>query len=121
MVSHRRGTKPSMETQRKRLGLVGERVAEAVLRDRGLTIDGRNVAVGKGEVDLIGHTRTGRVVVEVRTVRGELRLDERFPRAKRRQVGALASALGVHRVDLVGVALGSDGVAVHWLRDVATD
>lgn len=96
-------------------------MAEAVLRDRGLTIVGRNVAVGRGEVDLIGHTRTGRVVVEVRTVRGELRLDERFPRAKRRQVGTLASAIGVHRVDLVGVALGSDGLAVHWLRDVATD
>lgn len=110
-----------MEPPRNRLGIVGERIAEAVLRDRGLTIVARNVVVGRGEVDLIGRSRTGRVVVEVRTVRGGLRLDERFPHAKRRQVGALASTLGVHRVDFVAVALSSDGVDVHWLRDVATD
>lgn len=81
----------------------------------------RNVVVGAGEIDLIVRCGGRRVAVEVRTVRGEMRPDERFPRAKRRQVHALAGALGVFRVDLVGVAIHPDRVEVHWLRDVPPD
>lgn len=109
-----------MADDRTRLGALGERIAEAVLVDRGLQVIDRNVPVGRGEIDLICRSGRDRVVVEVRSVRGELRLDERFPFAKRRQVRALAGAIGVHRVDLVGVAFSDEGVAVHWLRDVAT-
>lgn len=105
---------------RTRVGALGERIAEAVLVDRGLQVVDRNVAVGRGEVDLICRSGRDRVVVEVRSVRGELRLDERFPAAKRRQVRALAAAIGVYRVDLVGVSFSKSGIEVHWLRDVPT-
>lgn len=81
----------------------------------------RNVAVGGGEVDLLARSDRRRVVVEVRSVRGSLRIDERLPAAKLRQVSSLAAQLGIHRVDFVGVAFGRDGIDVHWLRDVATD
>lgn len=81
----------------------------------------RNRAVGRGEIDLISKVGRRRVVVEVRTVLGELHLEQQFPLAKRRQVWALASSVGIDRVDLVGVAVGPAGVDVHWLRNVAID
>ena len=100
------------------LGRRGEIVAAAVLRGRGAVIVDRNVAVGSGEIDLIVRFGEQRVVVEVRSVTGELSLDERFPHAKLRQVGRLASAVGADRVDLVGVAIHPNRADVHWLRDV---
>lgn len=109
-----------MEDDRRSVGAFGERIAEAVLVDRGLEVIDRNVSVGRGEIDLICRSGRDRVVVEVRSVRGELRLDERFPPAKRRQVRTLAGAVGVYRVDLVGVAFSNKGVEIHWLRDVPT-
>lgn len=119
-VSHRRRRSCQMEDDRTRVGALGERIAEAVLVDRGLQVVDRNVLVGRGEIDLICRSGRQRVVVEVRSVRGELRLDERFPSAKRRQVRSLAAAIGIHRVDLVGVAFSKSGIDVHWLRDVPT-
>ncbi|MEX2278689.1 MAG: YraN family protein [Acidimicrobiia bacterium] len=110
-----------MEDHRPALGRRGERIAEAILTARGLAILERNRAVGRGEIDLIARSGQRRVVVEVRTVRGELALDQQFPVAKRRQVHSLASNVGIDRVDLVGVALGPTGVEVHWLRNVAGD
>ena len=92
-----------------------------MLVGRGMTVVGRNVAVGNGEVDLVMQTGRRRVVVEVRTVIGELRPEERFPAEKRRQVSSLAARMGVHRVDLVGVGLDRAGVTVHWSRDVPCD
>ena len=88
---------------------------------RGLEILDRNVAVGGGEVDLLARTGRQRLVVEVRSVRGELRIDERLPPAKIRQLRGLAARLGIHRVDFVGVQFGRRCIEVHWLRDVATD
>ena len=81
----------------------------------------RNVVVGRGEVDLLARSGRQRVVVEVRSVRGQLRIEERLPAAKLRQVASLAAQLGIHRVDFVGVAFGRESIEVHWLRDVATD
>lgn len=110
-----------MTNQRRELGRRGERVAEAILARRGVEILDRNLVVGGGEVDLVARSGRQRIVVEVRSVRGRLRIDERLPEAKLRQVGALAAQLGAHRVDFVGVAFSEDTIDVHWLRDVATD
>jgi hypothetical protein len=107
--------------RRVELGRIGERLAEAVLVGRGMTVLGRNVAVGRGEVDLVMRTGRQRVVVEVRTVVGSLRPEERFHVGKRRQVSSLAGRMGVGRVDLVGVGLDRTGVTVHWSRDVPSD
>ncbi len=104
---------------RKQIGEIGERIATEVLRRRGVIVLDRNVVVGSGELDLIVRCGAQRVAVEVRTVRGELRMDERFPYSKRRQVHDLAAAVGISRVDFVGVALNADRLEVHWLRDVS--
>jgi Holliday junction resolvase-like predicted endonuclease len=106
---------------RRDLGRLGEEIAARVLADRGAVVLERNVQVGPGEVDLVVAWGGRRAIVEVRTVRGRLRVDERFPYAKRRQVHALATSLGIRRVDLVGVAVLPDRVDVHWLRNVAPD
>jgi putative endonuclease len=110
-----------MTNQRRELGRRGEMLAAAVLTSRGIEILDRNVVVGTGEVDLLARSGRQRLVVEVRSVRGKLRVEERLPAAKLRQVGGLASQLGIHRVDFVGVAFTRERVDVHWLRDVATD
>lgn len=96
-------------------------MAAVLLESRGLEILDRNVAVGGGEVDLLARSGRLRIVVEIRSVRGRMRVDERLPPAKIRQVRRLAARLGVHRVDFVGVAFGREYIDVHWLRDVATD
>lgn len=110
-----------MDDDRRDLGAVGERVAMAVLERHGVRLEQRNREVGRGEIDAVGVVGGRRVAVEVRTVRGPLRLDLMFPTAKRRQVGRLARSIGVHRVDLVGVAFDAVGVVIHWSRDVPTD
>ncbi|MEX1006111.1 MAG: YraN family protein [Acidimicrobiia bacterium] len=109
-----------MSDHRRELGNRGETLAATILASRGLEILDRNVVVGGGEVDLVVRSGRQRVVVEVRSVRGRLRIDERLPAAKLRQVSSLAAFLGIHRVDFVGVAFGPRGIDVHWLRDVAT-
>jgi putative endonuclease len=106
---------------RKQTGALGEQIAVEVLRRRGVVVLDRNVVIGSGELDLIVRCGARRAAVEVRTVRGELRMDERFPYSKRRQVRDLASAMGISRVDFVGVALHPDRLEVHWLRDVSPD
>lgn len=103
------------------VGRCGEEVAVGVLGSHGLVVTQRNRHVGRGELDAIGRIGRGRVAVEVRTVRGELDLDLMFPPAKRRQVSALARAVGIRRVDLVGVGFDTRGIVIHWLRDVPAE
>jgi Holliday junction resolvase-like predicted endonuclease len=104
------------------VGWLGERVAERFLVSRGALVLGRNVVVGRGEVDL--HVRLDGqtvVAVEVKTVvRGPASADprEHFDDAKARQVWRLARELEppARRVDLVAVTLDSFGAEVRWLR-----
>jgi putative endonuclease len=110
-----------MSSERKELGEFGERLAAAILTRRGVSIVGRNRRVGRGEIDLVGTCGTARFLVEVRTVRGEARVEERFPHSKLGQLRALGAAVGIHRVDLVAVAIRPSGIEIRWLRDVATD
>lgn len=102
-------------------GARGERAAAWFLGTHGVEITDRNVRVGRGEVDLIGTDGRRRVVFEVRTSSGDLRLDDRFDHAKKATVRHLAARLGIGRVDLVGVALRPDGLRFHWLRGVPLD
>jgi hypothetical protein len=60
-------------------------------------------------------------VVEVKTIQTG-GLDDptyAFTRAKARQVRGLAARIGVHRVDLVAVSVGRDGVGIRWAPHVA--
>lgn len=110
-----------MTDMRHRLGSTGETIAAAYLTGRNVEIIARNIEVDGGEVDLLARVGGRRLVVEVRTVRGALRIEERLPDSKRRQLRRLAGRLGIHRVDFVGVALDRRGITLHWLRDIPTD
>lgn len=119
-VSHPPGIAVLMDP-RHRLGAGGEDLAAHFLARHGAVVLDRNVAVGAGELDLIVAFGRRRVAVEVRTVTGPIRPDERFTEAKRRQVHALARAVGIRRVDFVGVGLLPDRAEFRWLRDVPAE
>lgn len=107
-----------MHDHRRRLGRVGERVAEEFLTRRGATSIDRNVRVDRGEVDLIVSFRGERTVVEVRTVQDDREPSELFPPKKRAQVRRLARRLGCPRVDLVAVRVGAEDLVIRWFPDV---
>lgn len=103
------------------MGAFGEEVTAAFLERNGIRVLGRNIRVGRGEVDLIAADRRGRFVVEVKS--GMEAPDEHprwnFTDRKARQVVRMARSLGIRRVDLVTVVVGKDGVGVEWYPRVA--
>ena len=94
---------------------MGERIAAMFLTSHGLEVIGRNVEVGRGEVDLLALDQGRRVAVEVRATTADRDPIDAIGPRKRRHVTRLAGALGAHRVDFLGVRIGSDGVVVHWV------
>ena len=98
------------------LGAGAERAAAWFLSRHGVELTASNVTVDTGEVDLVGRHRGERLVVEVRSTAGELRLDDMVDPAKLRTVRRLAGILGISRVDAVGVGVGRDGLRFHWSR-----
>ncbi len=98
----------------------GEEVAARFLYRRGAHIAGRNLRVGRGEIDLLAVLDGRRVAVEVKT-RGPGSGDplDGFGPDKAARVRRAAAALDppVHRVDLVTVTVTGDGVAVRWLPE----
>ncbi len=85
-----------------------------------MTIAHRNHRVGRGEIDIIATDGKRRVAVEVKTRRaGSVDPVESFTPAKSQQVRQLASQLGIGRIDLVAVTVGSQFVDVRWLPQIA--
>jgi Holliday junction resolvase-like predicted endonuclease len=79
---------------------------------------GRNLSVGRGEIDVLASIAGTRTVVEVRSVRqGREWVDPigAFDDGKSRQVQVLAGRVGARRVDLVTVSFSAAGVDLHWL------
>ncbi|MDX1449003.1 MAG: YraN family protein [Acidimicrobiia bacterium] len=110
-----------MSNARRDLGTWGEQIAAAWLERHGARVLERNRRSGRGEVDLIVSIGGRRALVEVRTVHGHIDFERLFPVAKRRQLRRLAAEVGLGRIDLVAVAVLSDRVDLHWLRNVPTD
>ncbi len=101
------------------LAALAERLAGETAARHGATVLGRNVRVGRGELDLVIHHRSVKVAVEVKC--SSIGLDDaeaHFDDAKRDQVAFLASELGCHRVDLVAVTADQRGWWLRWLPDV---
>jgi putative endonuclease len=98
--------------------VLGERIAACFLAERGAEILGRNVRVGRGELDLIVAMAGRRVAVEVKTAIGEVDPIHQFDDAKAHQVRALAAHLRIPRVDYVGVAVSSRHALVRWLPGI---
>jgi putative endonuclease len=97
------------------VGEIGERIAAKFLTSHGLDIVGRNVNVGRGELDILALDRGRRVVVEVRGITAKRDPIDAIGPGKRRQVKRLAGAAGASRVDFLGVRIGPDDVEIHWV------
>lgn len=78
-------------------------------------MEGRNLRIGGGELDLVVTIGGSRVAVEVKTVRGDAEPLDGFDVAKQRQVWELASAAGCHRVDVIGVRVSEAVAEIRWL------
>lgn len=103
---------------RQKLGGFGERVAAHRLESLGMTIIGRNVRVGRAELDLVARDGQETVVVEVRTRRGAagLAAESLTPAKLRRLWHAAMQYAAEHsldieriRIDVVAVELDSHG------------
>ena len=106
---------------RRRLGRFGETMAASFLERNGAGIVARNVAVGRGEIDLLATEGESLFAVEVKT---GSHADGDHPRwnftdRKADQVARLARSIGVRRVDLVTVVVGVGGIELEWHRRVA--
>jgi putative endonuclease len=101
--------------RRSDIGAAGERIAAAFLQRHGVTVERRNVRVGRGEVDLIGSCGSTRFVIEVRSRVSEWAPIEAFDHAKREQLWRLSREVEIGRVDLVAIGFGSRFIAVHWI------
>jgi putative endonuclease len=126
MIDHQGSTWPRDRRLHERLvavGRRGEEIAARFLTDRGARIVGRNVRVGRDEIDLLLDVDGKRVVVEVKsaTDNGSApRPEENFDENKASRIRRAARNLDtpVQRIDLVTVVIGADGVAVRWLPGV---
>lgn len=97
------------------LGELGESLAVRFLSRHGLDVFATNVAVGRGEVDVVANDGLRRVVVEVRTTTGRGDPIDAVGLSKRRKVEGLGWLLGADRVDFLGVGVSKNGVDVHWV------
>jgi Holliday junction resolvase-like predicted endonuclease len=97
---------------------LAEELAVGFLIKHRVRVVGRNLIVGRGEIDVVALIDGIRSVVEIRSVRqGRELIDpiSLFDVAKARQVRGLAVEVGARRVDLVTVSFSPAGVDVHWL------
>jgi Holliday junction resolvase-like predicted endonuclease len=97
---------------------LAEELAVGFLIKHRVRVVGRNLIVGRGEIDVLALIDGIRSVVEIRSVRqGRELIDpiSLFDVAKARQVRGLAVGVGARRVDLVTVSFSPAGVDVHWL------
>ena len=106
--------------RRRRIGALGEDIAARFLRRHGCVVLGRNLEIGRGEIDLLVRHNRERTVVEVKTVTeaaGRLGSDA-VDGAKDARLRTMARKLDppVHRIDIVEVLLDASGARVRWLR-----
>jgi putative endonuclease len=126
MSDHEGSTWPRDRSLHERLiavGRRGEEIAARFLTERGARIVGRNVRVGRDEIDLLLDIDGKRVVAEVKTATdngSSPRPEENFDENKATRIRRAARNLDtpVQRIDLVTVVIGVDGVAVRWLPGV---
>lgn len=107
-------------TARRDLGDFGERVAAHRLESMGMSIIGRNVRIGRIEIDLVARDGDEVVFVEVRTRRGRAGLAaESVDQAKLRRMWESAvgyceqRGIGLEsaRIDVIAVDLDGKGAA----------
>lgn len=108
-----------MTTARRRLGDLGERLAEQHLLSKGYRIREKNFRTREGEIDIIAERDGVLVFAEVRTRRGASNgtAAESLTLAKQRRLVRLAEAYGQarhelpegRRIDVIALDLAHDG------------
>jgi putative endonuclease len=104
-----------MSDPRPEIGAAAERLAAMFLARNGVRIDRRNVAIGRGEIDLVCSKGRTRFLVEVRSRVSEHAPIEAFDYSKRDQLRRLSREIGIGRVDLVAIGFGARFVTIHWI------
>ncbi len=117
-------------TTRRTLGLQGESIATQYLLGLGWQLVERNWRCRTGEIDLIMQDGTTLVIVEVRTRRGKVAMENALASVNARKQAKLMELAMTYRleknineatplrIDVVGVALGNDGTfAVKVIHD----
>ncbi len=122
MTDHK-GPPDALELGLADVGRRGEEIAAHFLTDRGARVVGRNVRVGRDEIDLLVAIDGERAVVEVKSAIDAgtpPRPEENFDDAKAARIRRAAARLDppARRIDLVTVMYGADGVDVRWLPGV---
>ena len=102
---------------RARLGRFGEALAAAFVAQRGGIILGRNLRVGRSEIDVLAAIGGERVAIEVKTAAFQReRVDPAasFDSDQAQRVRDAARELHIRRVDLICVMVGPTGVEIRW-------
>ncbi len=120
----------SINPTRKALGQQGESIATQHLLGLGWQLVERNWRCRMGEIDLIMQDGTVLVIVEVRTRRGKVAMENALASVNARKQAKLMELAMTYRleknineatsirIDVVGVALGNDGTfAVKVIHD----
>jgi len=101
------------------VGAAGEAVALGFLERRGAVLIGRNVRVGRDEIDLLVEIEGELVVVEVKTGAGRgTRPWENYDDEKAARIRRAARAISARRIDLIAVELTVAGATIRWLPGV---
>ena len=100
----------------------GELLAARFLAGRGVSIIGRNVRVGRSEIDVVGEVRGRPVAFEVKTVVVRHPSDDGIYQVSSDKLAAVRRGIrelsrGAGRVDVVTIGLDEDGAAIRWIRD----
>ena len=107
-------------SHRQSLARFGEVMAERFLEERGATVLGRNVRLGRGEIDLHVSLDGVSVAVEVKTVVARRRSDDaiyQFSFRKADTVRRYARRLQppAKRVDFVAITFRAHGADIRWV------
>lgn len=109
-----------MTVRRNQLARFGESAAATFFERRGAAISGRNIRVGRDEIDLLVRWPDGsRAVVEVKT-RTASQPIEAFGEIKARKTKRAARNLKppVDRVDLCAIRVEPAGIDLHWIPNI---
>ena len=80
-----------------------------------MRVSARNLVLEDGEIDIVARDGSQLVAVEVRTITGGGDPIDAIDGRKRLRVRRLGARIGASRVDFIGIAIGTDGIEVHWV------
>jgi putative endonuclease len=114
--------------QRRELGDIGEAMASSFLIEKGMEMIGRQVKIGRGEIDLVVQDDGELVIVEVKTRQSNAfgNPEDSITQKKLRQLRSLGERYckksgwkGSWRIDIVAISLSNKAQPIHYIKGVA--